>query len=65
MPAHVHHAMEECLVLEGEFTLGERTLYPGDFELGHTGEQHPAATTRTGVLVYLRGAVEDYPFAVA
>lgn len=65
MPAHVHHAMEECLVLEGEFALGERTLYPGDFELGRTGEQHPVATTRTGVVVYLRGAVEDYPFAVS
>jgi anti-sigma factor ChrR (cupin superfamily) len=64
MPGHTHHAVEECLVLEGEFILGERSLRAGDFELGQIGEQHPDATTRTGVLVYLRGAVEDYPFAV-
>src|SRR5688572_6986838 len=59
MPAHVHHAMEECLVLEGEFALGDRTLRAGDFELGRVGQEHPAASTRTGVLVYLRGAAED------
>jgi len=65
LPAHVHHADEECVVLEGEFTLGEHTLRAGDFELGRKGERHPVAMTATGVTVYLRGAVEDYPFAVA
>jgi quercetin dioxygenase-like cupin family protein len=65
LPAHVHHADEECIVLEGEFTLGEHTLRAGDFELGRKGERHPVAMTATGVTVYLRGAVEDYPFAVA
>jgi anti-sigma factor ChrR (cupin superfamily) len=64
MPAHVHHAVEECLVLEGEFALGDRILRVGDFEIGRVGQEHPMATTRTGVLVYIRGAVEDYPFAV-
>jgi anti-sigma factor ChrR (cupin superfamily) len=64
MPAHVHHAIEECLVLEGEFDLGERTLRVGDFEFGQVGQEHPIATTRLGVLVYIRGAVEDYPFAI-
>ena len=64
MPAHVHQAVEECLVLEGEFNLGDRTMRPGDFELGHVGQEHPAASTRTGALVYLRGAAVDYPFAV-
>jgi len=63
LPAHHHHAYEECLVLQGEFTLGDVTLRAGDFELGRPGEAHPAATTHTGVLVYLRGAGEDYPFA--
>ena len=63
MPAHRHHAVEECLVLQGEFRLGEKLLRAGDFELGRPGEEHPEATTHTGVLVYLRGAAEDYPFA--
>jgi anti-sigma factor ChrR (cupin superfamily) len=63
LPAHGHRAYEECLVLEGEFTMGDLTLRAGDFQAGHPGEAHPVATTRTGVLVYLRGAADDYPFA--
>lgn len=63
LPAHGHRAYEECLVLEGEFSMGDLTLRAGDFVAGHPGEEHPIGTTRTGVLVYLRGAVEDYPFA--
>lgn len=63
LPAHRHHAYEECLVLQGEFTMGDTTLRAGDFELGLPGEEHPLAVTHSGVLVYLRGAAEDYPFA--
>ena len=63
LPPHEHRIHEECLVLEGEFAMGGITLRAGDFVTGHPGEQHPLATTRTGVLVYLRGAAEDYPYA--
>lgn len=63
LPAHGHRAYEECLVLEGEFTMGDHVLRAGDFQAGHPGEQHPVATTRTGALVYLRGSADDYPFA--
>jgi anti-sigma factor ChrR (cupin superfamily) len=63
LPAHGHRMYEECLVLEGEFTMGDVTLHAGDFQTGHPGEMHPVAHTRTGVLVYLRGSADDYPFA--
>lgn len=63
LPAHGHRAYEECLVLEGELTMGDLTLRAGDFQAGYPGEEHPVSSTRTGVLVYLRGSVEDYPFA--
>jgi anti-sigma factor ChrR (cupin superfamily) len=63
LPAHRHTASEECVVLEGEFTLGDATLRAGDYLFAASGTDHPAATTRTGVLVYLRGSVADYPFA--
>ena len=63
LPTHGHRAYEECLVLEGEFMMGDHTLRAGDFVTGHPGEDHPLASTRTGVLVYLRGAADDYPFA--
>lgn len=63
LPSHGHRAYEECLVLEGEFTIGGVTLRAGDFVTGHPGEEHPLASTCTGVLVYLRGAAADYPYA--
>lgn len=62
-PAHRHTAGEECVVLSGEFTVGDVTLRAGDYLYAASGTDHPAATTRTGVLVYLRGSVADYPFA--
>ena len=63
LPAHGHRAYEECLILEGEFALGGLMLRAGDFVIGHPGEEHPVASTRSGVLVYLRGAADDYPYA--
>lgn len=63
LPGHAHHAVEECLVLEGEFIIGDVTLRAGDFQYGNQGEAHPRAYTETGVLVYLRGSALDYPFA--
>lgn len=63
LPAHGHRMLEECVVLEGEFTMGDVTFRAGDFVTGHPGEAHPATSTRTGVLVYLRGSADDYPFA--
>lgn len=63
LPAHRHTGNEECVVLEGECTLGDVTLRAGDYLFAESGTEHPAATTRVGVLVYLRGSVADYPFA--
>ncbi len=61
LPSHHHTGWEECLVLEGEFTMGDLTLHAGDFHCVPRGVMHPEASTRTGVLVYLRGASIDYP----
>lgn len=62
MPGHSHGVHEECLVLEGEFTLGDLTLRAGDYHVALAGADHPVASTRTGVLVYLRASAEDYPY---
>ena len=61
LPGHAHSDYEECLVLDGEFTMGDTTLCAGDFLLGTPGRPHPEAHTRTGVLVYLRASLDDYP----
>ncbi|MBI3898008.1 MAG: cupin domain-containing protein [Gammaproteobacteria bacterium] len=63
LPSHPHHAHEECLVLEGEFSMGDLTLRTGDYHMATTDVVHPQASTRTGVIVYLRASVDDYPFA--
>ncbi|MHB8745348.1 MAG: cupin domain-containing protein [Gammaproteobacteria bacterium] len=61
LPAHGHRGREECLVLEGEFTMGDLTLRAGDYHVAPEGSEHPMASTHTGVTVYLRAALADYP----
>jgi anti-sigma factor ChrR (cupin superfamily) len=54
---HVHdEGQEECLVLEGDLTMGDLKLLPGDFHLAAKGSAHPPATTITGCLLYLSTA---------
>lgn len=61
LPPHGHHGDEECQVLEGSFSFGDVTLYAGDYQLARKGAHHPTASTKTGVLVYLRSSIHDYP----
>jgi quercetin dioxygenase-like cupin family protein len=58
IPAHRHRLMEECTVLEGECQIGAHRLMVGDVHVAAAGSWHDAVTTRTGVLVLLRG---EYP----
>ena len=52
--SHLHDdGHEECLVLEGDFVMGDLTLLPGDFHLAAKGSAHPPATTVSGCLLYL------------
>jgi anti-sigma factor ChrR (cupin superfamily) len=52
--SHVHdEGHEECLVLEGDFIMGDLKLLPGDFHLAAKGSIHPPATTLSGCLLYL------------
>lgn len=61
LPAHTHQGTEECLVLEGEFTLGELHLKAGDFHCVDKGTEHAESFTETGVVVYLKSHILDYP----
>lgn len=61
MPAHDHHGYEECLVLEGSFKIGDLTLQAGDFHCATQTTHHAESSTDTGVLVYLKAAIDDYP----
>ncbi len=61
MPPHAHHGFEECLVLDGEFSFGDLTLRTGDFHAATVDAEHVEAYTATGVTVYLRANILDYP----
>ena len=51
---HLHdQGHEECLVLEGDFIMGDLKLLAGDFHLAPKGSAHPPATTVSGCLLYL------------
>lgn len=57
-PPHRHAQQEEFIVLEGECHIGVHRLSAGDVHIASAGSWHEAVTTRTGVLVLLRG---EYP----
>jgi quercetin dioxygenase-like cupin family protein len=58
IPGHRHTQDEEFIVLEGECCIGAHRLTAGDFHTAAAGSWHERTTTRTGVLVLLRG---EYP----
>ena len=54
LPGHPHPDDEMCYVLEGEATLGDVTVGPGDYHLARAGSAHGDVTTRTGCLLLIR-----------
>ena len=51
--SHFHdEGHEECLVLEGDLIMGDLKLLAGDFHVAAKGSTHPAATTRSGCVLY-------------
>ena len=52
--SHLHgQGHEECLVLEGDLTMGDLKLSAGDFHLAAKGSSHPPATTVSGCLLHI------------
>jgi quercetin dioxygenase-like cupin family protein len=58
LPRHRHSQEEEFIVLEGECYIGTHHLRAGDAHFAAAGSWHDDVTTRTGVLVLIRG---EYP----
>ena len=58
IPRHRHSQDEEFIVLEGECQIGTHCLRAGDSNFAMAGSWHDDITTRTGVLVLVRG---EYP----
>lgn len=56
-PAHGHEKIEECLVLEGEFFIGDLRLSAGDFHAVPPGFDHLEHHTKIGTIVFIRGEI--------
>jgi quercetin dioxygenase-like cupin family protein len=57
MQGHGHPFDEECLMIEGDLTLGDITLHAGDFHLARAGVMHGDISTREGCIAFIRGAL--------
>jgi len=54
---HHHPFDEECLMLEGDLTLGDLTLNKGDFHFAAAGLNHGQVSTKNGCIAFIRGAL--------
>ena len=60
LPAHGHAADEECIVLEGEGSIGDIFLRAGDYHLAPKGMRHGETFSATGALLFIRTAAPAY-----
>ncbi len=54
---HSHPVEEECLMLEGDLTLGGLTLYAGDYHRVAPGFIHGEVSSINGCLAFIKGAL--------
>ena len=54
---HHHASAEECLVLEGDLTIGDLRLNAGDYHVAARGSIHPNLRSQGGAVMFVRGAV--------
>ena len=59
MPEHDHAGDEECVMLEGEASLGGIALRAGDYHVAPKGALHGVLSTQTGAMLYVRAALAD------
>lgn len=62
LPRHRHFGVEQCLVLEGDFRVGEQVYGPGDFQCVFEGSVHDSISSETGALALII-APPDYQMA--
>jgi quercetin dioxygenase-like cupin family protein len=52
-PSHAHDGPEECVVLEGEITVGGVRMRKGDYQRAEPGSAHVEQRSETGALLYI------------
>ena len=59
LPAHHHTRVEECLMIEGDFSIGDLNLNPGDYHVAAPGTEHAEVYSKTGALLYIRAEIHE------
>ena len=59
LPSHPHSRTEECVMLEGDATVGDLRLVAGDYHAVSAGVPHPEIHSEAGALVYVRGELRE------
>ncbi len=59
LPPHRHRVAEEVFVLEGDLTVGEERLGPGDYIRSEAGTLHTHNFTTTGCLILVRRSMTE------
>jgi anti-sigma factor ChrR (cupin superfamily) len=58
-PAHMHSVDEECVVLQGNVSIGDLTIQEGDYHLAPKGMKHEEFISEQGALLFLRAGIKD------
>jgi anti-sigma factor ChrR (cupin superfamily) len=53
IPSHHHAAVEHCYVIEGDLVFEDHALRAGDYAASVPDEDHSAATTKAGCLLFI------------
>lgn len=59
LSAHHHEMAEECLMLEGEMSIGDLHLAAGDYHVAMPGSDHGEIHSEIGALLYIRGELRE------
>lgn len=61
IPPHFHPMEEECVVLQGELTIGDLVVGAGDYHVAPKDMLHVPIRARTRSILFLRGAAHGHP----
>jgi anti-sigma factor ChrR (cupin superfamily) len=64
-PSHRHASLEHCYVLEGDLIFEDYSMAAGDYSAGCGEQDHSAATTRQGCLLFIVHNTQDQVHARA
>lgn len=58
-PPHVHGGLEECFVIAGDLSVGEKRMKAGDFQRAETGSTHVVQSTEKGCVLLIVSSLHD------